>query len=101
MEFGSADETDAALVSVPPYHIAGIAAIASSVYSGRQVVQLPNFEASDWLELYFKSFSFAWLLIRPDELREDLAGLSSYSLLRTLLERSRTLQNALERFRTL
>src|SRR5262249_28729708 len=27
VEFGAADETDAALVSVPPYHIAGMAAI--------------------------------------------------------------------------
>jgi acyl-CoA synthetase (AMP-forming)/AMP-acid ligase II len=51
VEFGSAAEEDAALVSVPPYHIAGIAAIASSVYSGRRLVQLPNFSAEAWLEL--------------------------------------------------
>jgi acyl-CoA synthetase (AMP-forming)/AMP-acid ligase II len=51
VEFGSAAEEDAALVSVPPYHIAGIAAIASSVYSGRRIVQLPNFSAEAWLEL--------------------------------------------------
>jgi len=49
VEFAGADETDAALVSVPPYHIAGIAALASSVYAARRVVQLPHFEASDWL----------------------------------------------------
>jgi acyl-CoA synthetase (AMP-forming)/AMP-acid ligase II len=51
VEFGSAAETDAALVSVPPYHIAGIAAIASSIYSGRRIVQLPNFDAKAWLDL--------------------------------------------------
>lgn len=51
VEFMSADEADAALVSVPPYHIAGMAAIASSVYSGRRIVQLPNFTAERWLEL--------------------------------------------------
>jgi acyl-CoA synthetase (AMP-forming)/AMP-acid ligase II len=51
VEFGSAAEDDAALVSVPPYHIAGIAAIASSVYSGRRIVQLPNFTADGWIEL--------------------------------------------------
>jgi acyl-CoA synthetase (AMP-forming)/AMP-acid ligase II len=51
VEFGSAAEEDAALVSVPPYHIAGIAAIASSVYSGRRIVQLPNFTADAWIEL--------------------------------------------------
>jgi len=51
VEFGSADEDAAALVCVPPYHIAGISAIASSVYSGRRVVQLPNFDAKRWLDL--------------------------------------------------
>jgi len=51
VEFMSAEESDAALMSVPPYHVAGMAAIASSVYSGRRVVQLPNFEAGAWLEL--------------------------------------------------
>jgi acyl-CoA synthetase (AMP-forming)/AMP-acid ligase II len=47
----SADEDDAALVCVPPYHIAGMANIASSVYSGRRIVQLPNFTAERWIEL--------------------------------------------------
>jgi acyl-CoA synthetase (AMP-forming)/AMP-acid ligase II len=51
VEFGSAAEDDAALVCVPPYHIAGIAAIMSSVYSGRRVVQLSNFSAEGWLEV--------------------------------------------------
>ncbi len=51
VEFASAGEEEAALVSVPPYHIAGIAAILSSVYSGRHVVQLPNFSADKWIEL--------------------------------------------------
>jgi long-chain acyl-CoA synthetase len=51
VEFMSADEDDAALVCVPPYHIAGMANIASSVYSGRRIVQLPNFTAERWLEL--------------------------------------------------
>ena len=51
VEFGSAAEDDAALVTVPPYHVAGMAAIASSVYAGRRIVQLPNFGAEAWLEL--------------------------------------------------
>ncbi|MEQ8692269.1 MAG: class I adenylate-forming enzyme family protein [Pseudomonadales bacterium] len=51
VEFAGAAEGDAALVCVPPYHIAGIAAILSSVYSGRHVVQLPNFTAETWIEL--------------------------------------------------
>ncbi len=51
VEFMSAGEEDAGLLAVPPYHIAGIAAIASSIYSGRRIVQLPNFSAERWLEL--------------------------------------------------
>jgi acyl-CoA synthetase (AMP-forming)/AMP-acid ligase II len=51
VEFASAAEDDAALVSVPPYHVAGMAAIASSVYAGRRIVQLPSFSAEAWLEL--------------------------------------------------
>jgi acyl-CoA synthetase (AMP-forming)/AMP-acid ligase II len=51
VEFGSSGEDDAALVSVPPYHIAGVAALTSGIYSGRRIVQLPNFSAEAWLEL--------------------------------------------------
>ena len=50
VEFGAAGEDEATLVSVPPYHIAGMAAIASSVYSGRRIVQLPGFSAEAWIE---------------------------------------------------
>jgi acyl-CoA synthetase (AMP-forming)/AMP-acid ligase II len=49
VEFGSSAEEEAALVSVPPYHVAGIAAVASSVYSGRRIVQLPSFTAEGWI----------------------------------------------------
>jgi acyl-CoA synthetase (AMP-forming)/AMP-acid ligase II len=51
VEFMSAAEEDAMLVCVPPYHIAGISAVLSSVYSGRRVVQLPNFTAEAWIDL--------------------------------------------------
>ena len=44
IEFGGADPNEAALVSVPPYHIAGMAAILSSVYAGRRIVQLASFD---------------------------------------------------------
>ncbi len=49
VEFMGAGEDDAALVCVPPYHVAGMASIVSSVYSGRRVIQLPNFTAESWL----------------------------------------------------
>ncbi|MFT5443449.1 MAG: long-chain acyl-CoA synthetase [Myxococcota bacterium] len=50
VEFMSADEDAAQLVCVPPYHIAGIASLASSIYSGRRIVQLPAFTPESWIE---------------------------------------------------
>ena len=49
VEFASAGEDEATLVSVPPYHVAGVAAILSSVYAGRRIVQLPSFSPEAWL----------------------------------------------------
>ncbi|HEX9772072.1 MAG TPA: class I adenylate-forming enzyme family protein [Steroidobacteraceae bacterium] len=51
VEFGGADESEAALVAVPPYHIAGISAVLSSTYAGRRIVVLPAFDAAEWLRL--------------------------------------------------
>jgi long-chain acyl-CoA synthetase len=50
VEFGAADENDAIIVTVPPYHIAGISAVLSSTYACRRMVQLENFEAAAWLK---------------------------------------------------
>ncbi|MCX4831300.1 fatty acid--CoA ligase family protein [Streptomyces sp. NBC_01016] len=49
LEFNSAAEGDAALVAVPPYHIAGLTNLMSNLYTGRRVVYLPAFTADDWL----------------------------------------------------
>jgi acyl-CoA synthetase (AMP-forming)/AMP-acid ligase II len=51
VEFGSASAEEAALVSVPPYHIAGIAALLSSIYAMRRILLLPAFDADEWLAL--------------------------------------------------
>jgi len=51
VEFGSAAEDEATLVTVPPYHIAGISAMLSSIYAGRRMIQLPNFSPEEWLRL--------------------------------------------------
>ena len=51
VEFMGAGDEEATLVSVPPYHVAGMAALCSSVYAGRRIVQLPNFDASSWIDL--------------------------------------------------
>ena len=49
VEFLGAEENEASLVSVPPYHIAGISAILTSVYGGRRLVQLPSFSPDEWV----------------------------------------------------
>jgi long-chain acyl-CoA synthetase len=54
VEFMSAGVEESVLLSVPPYHIAGIAAVLSSSYSGRKIVQLPNFSAEAWMRLVIK-----------------------------------------------
>ncbi len=51
VEFCSASEEEAALVCVPPYHIAGIAALLSSIYAMRRIVLLPAFDPAGWLQL--------------------------------------------------
>lgn len=51
VEFGSAADTDAALICVPPYHIAGVSAALSNLYAGRKMVYLPNFDAQEWVRL--------------------------------------------------
>ncbi len=49
IEFACAEEDDAIVVTVPPYHIAGISAVLSSTYACRRMVQLDGFEAANWL----------------------------------------------------
>lgn len=50
VEFMSADVDEASLVCVPPYHIAAVASVLSSVYAGRRVVQMPTFDADVWID---------------------------------------------------
>jgi acyl-CoA synthetase (AMP-forming)/AMP-acid ligase II len=50
VEFASVADTDATLVSVPPYHIAAVANALSNLYSGRRVVYLDQFTAAGWLD---------------------------------------------------
>jgi acyl-CoA synthetase (AMP-forming)/AMP-acid ligase II len=49
VEFASADEDDAALISVPPYHIAGVGTVLTNLFAGRRIMYLPNFTAAEWL----------------------------------------------------
>jgi acyl-CoA synthetase (AMP-forming)/AMP-acid ligase II len=48
VEFGSGDG-NAALVAVPPYHVAGLANLLTNLYAGRRLVYLAGFDAATWL----------------------------------------------------
>ena len=51
VEFLGCEPTEAQLICVPSYHIAGIAAVLSSLYAGRRIMYLPSFEAGAWVQL--------------------------------------------------
>ena len=51
VEFLGCEPTEAQLICVPSYHIAGIAAVLSSLYAGRRIMYLPAFEANAWVHL--------------------------------------------------
>lgn len=51
VEFEGAGEDESAIVSVPPYHIAGVSSVLSSTYSGRRVVHVEAFEPTAWVEV--------------------------------------------------
>ena len=51
VEFDSAQPGDAALICVPPYHIAGVSAALSNLYAGRKMVYLSAFDAAEWVRL--------------------------------------------------
>ncbi|WP_375501493.1 class I adenylate-forming enzyme family protein [uncultured Jatrophihabitans sp.] len=51
VEFAGAEPADAALVSVPPYHVAAVANAITNLYAGRRCIVLENFTGPEWLEL--------------------------------------------------
>jgi acyl-CoA synthetase (AMP-forming)/AMP-acid ligase II len=51
VDMASAGDDECALVSVPPYHVAGIASVLTNTYAGRRVVHLPNIDPQSWLDI--------------------------------------------------
>jgi fatty-acyl-CoA synthase len=51
VEFLGCGGDEAQLICVPPYHIAGVAAVLSSLYSGRRIMYLPTFDAAEWVRV--------------------------------------------------
>lgn len=47
----SADPDAAVLVSVPPYHIAGLMGVLSNVFSGRRIAYLESFTPQAWVDM--------------------------------------------------
>ena len=54
VEFDSAAPGDAALICVPPYHIAGVGAALSNLYAGRKMVYQCTFDPKDWVGLVIR-----------------------------------------------
>ncbi|GAA3137494.1 hypothetical protein GCM10020255_013000 [Rhodococcus baikonurensis] len=50
VEFANAEDADAALVSVPPYHIAAVANVITNLYAGRRTMVLEQFTPEQWLD---------------------------------------------------
>jgi acyl-CoA synthetase (AMP-forming)/AMP-acid ligase II len=51
VDMASAGDDECALVSVPPYHVAGIASVLTNTYAGRRVVHLPDVDPQSWLDV--------------------------------------------------
>jgi fatty-acyl-CoA synthase len=94
LDFASADEDEAVLVAVPPFHIAGVAAILSATFVGRRVVPLAHFDAVDWCtvardEAVTHAFVVPTMLARIVEVIEaltllpDVAFVNAYGLTET------------------
>jgi acyl-CoA synthetase (AMP-forming)/AMP-acid ligase II len=49
VEFGAAEPEHAAIVCLPPYHIAAVANTITNLYAGRRCVTLPSFSPEQWL----------------------------------------------------
>jgi acyl-CoA synthetase (AMP-forming)/AMP-acid ligase II len=101
VEFGSAGPDEAVLVSVPPYHVAGLANLLSNLYAGRRIVYLEQFDAERWVatvrkEMVTNAMVVPTMLARIcDVLEQDGEGVPSLRALSyggartpaTLLER--------------
>lgn len=74
VEFLAAEEDHAQLVSVPPYHVAGVSAVLSAVYSGRRIVYLPTFDAHDFARTV-SAESITHAMVVPTMLARVLAAM--------------------------
>ena len=85
VEFAGAEADDAALISVPPYHIAAVANAITNLYAGRRALVLEQFAPEQWLDLV-RSEAITNALVVPTMLKRilDAEGDRSVPTLRTL-----------------
>ncbi|MBM7368874.1 class I adenylate-forming enzyme family protein [Gordonia hydrophobica] len=76
VEYGSAAATDGALISVPPYHVAGMGTILTNIYAGRRLIYLPQFDAGGWLDLVRSEGATSAMVVPTmlERIVDDLAG---------------------------
>jgi acyl-CoA synthetase (AMP-forming)/AMP-acid ligase II len=88
VEMADGSPRGAALLCVPLYHIAGATNIMSSVWAGRKIVLLPQFEAGEWLaavarekvtHAFVVPTMMKKLLDHPDFHKTDLSSLENLS----------------------
>lgn len=54
---------EAALVSVPPYHIAGVGTVLTNVFGGRRLLYLPGFSPQVWIDtVRYEEVTFAMVV---------------------------------------
>jgi acyl-CoA synthetase (AMP-forming)/AMP-acid ligase II len=87
-ELASAGDDEAVLLVVPPFHIAGVAGVLSSVFAGRRIVPLERFTPEAWVEAaraeqITQAFLVPTMLARIVALLDDRGGAELPSL-RTL-----------------
>ncbi len=84
VELADGSDRGVALVCVPFYHIAGMTALMTNPWTGRQMVVMPQFEAGQWLRLaerervthaFVVPTMMKQLLDHPDFPRTDLSRL--------------------------
>lgn len=87
-EAADGSERGATIISVPSYHVAGATSICNSIYSGRRLILLSQFEASEWLHVLEKESATHAFLVptmlkrvmdHPDFTSTNLSSLKSLS----------------------
>lgn len=79
VEFSGAGDDEAALVSLPPYHIAAVANVITNLFAGRRTIVLERFESAEWLETVRREEVTSALVV-PTMLTRLLDGAADKSL---------------------